>query len=687
MISRTFSFLCLLLSITFTKVSCQTDGWHITARTDTGSYTGVTLANGRIGIVSSPGLFKTQKIILNDVYDYEKPQDDNRIITGMNFCNLEMEIDGEKITNENISDWKQTLDMKEACLNTSFTFRDKAVISYNIYALRNLQYTGYIDFKITTKKDISLKVTGIIFTPAEYQVVSDTFKILTDNETTMPFIKTVGKSSQGKQLVSAAAAFIWHDINTTRKNERPPLSASSPSPYDNRLSFAEDLKENSILRFAWAGAECTSQDFADPRSESERMAIYLMLTPVETLLNAHRKLWADLWEGDIEIDGDPQAQLDVRLALYNIYSSGRAGTNLSIPPMGLTATTLGGHIFWDAELWIFPPVLLFNQGIAESMINYRTNRLAPAERKAANYGYAGAMYPWESANSGEEATPPFALTGTFEHHITADVAIAAWNYYRITKDKQWLKEKGFPMIRKIADFWVSRSSRNSDGSWSVKNVVGADEFAHNIDDDAFTNGAVITALRIAGKAAETTGSAADPDWKIVADNLVIHKFPDGITKEYKTYNGETVKQADVNLLAYPLEINTSRESIIRDLRYYEPRLAPEGPAMGKSVLSLIYARLGDSVNSYRLFKKSYEPNKQPPFGSLSESPLFENAYFVTGAGGMLQTILFGFGGLHITDNGIIQEKPLLPGKWESLTIKGVGPEKQTFTVQRETNKK
>lgn len=89
---------------------------------------------------------------------------------------------------------------------------------------------------------------------------------------------------------------------------------------------------------------------------------------------------------------------------------------------------------------MFPPLLLFNQDIARSLVNYRFNRLDAAKRKAKTYGYQGAMFPWESDDTGEEATPPFALTGTFEHHITADIAIAFWNYYRVTKDKVWLKE-------------------------------------------------------------------------------------------------------------------------------------------------------------------------------------------------------------------------------------------------------
>ena len=48
---------------------------------------------------------------------------------------------------------------------------------------------------------------------------------------------------------------------------------------------------------------------------------------------------------------------------------------------------------------------------------------------------------------------------------------------------------------------------------------------------------------------------------------------------------------------------------------------------------------------------------------------------------MLQTVLFGFGCLHLTDEGIIQKNPILPKQWKSLTIKGVGPNKKNYTVK------
>ena len=95
-------------------------------------------------------------------------------------------------------------------------------------------------------------------------------------------------------------------------------------------------------------------------------------------------------------------------------------------------------------------------------------------QNAQNHGYRGAQYPWEADTSGEECTPVWALTGTYEHHITADVGIAMWQYYCVTGDKEWLEETAWPVLKAVAEFWVSRVQKNQDGSYSIINVVGAD---------------------------------------------------------------------------------------------------------------------------------------------------------------------------------------------------------------------
>jgi trehalose/maltose hydrolase-like predicted phosphorylase len=574
------------------------------------------------------------------------------------------------------------MDMKSAALTTNFEYKDKAKISCTIYALRNLQYTGYIDISVQATKDIDIKVSGKILIPKEYQTPVNTFQVLKDLETTMPILQSVAKSPFGKHLVSTSGTFIWHKINSSREHERPELKHKIISDYENTLSFNYNIKKNENLDFAWTGAECTTQNFADPKSESERMVIFNLLNSKEVLLAQHKSQWNKLWQGDIIIEGDLQSQQDVRLALYHLYAFGRGDSNLSIAPMGLSLQTpYNGHIFWDTELWMFPPLLMLNQDIARSLVNYRSDRLEPAQKRAINYGYKGAMFPWESDDTGEEATPPFALTGPFEHHITADIGIAFWNYYRVTKDKKWLTEKGYPLMKEVADFWVSRVILNNNGSYSIDNVVGANEFAPNVNDNAFTNGAAITALEFTTKAAMEIGVTPNPEWKFVSEKIKILKFKDGTTKEHENYKGEIIKQADVNLLSFPLNIVSDKETILKDLKYYEPKLSKEGPAMGKSIFSILYARQGDVSNAYRLFKESYVPNQQAPFGALSEVATSNFSYFATGAGGMLQSVLFGFGGLEFTDNGIIQKNPILPKEWKSLTIKGVGKDKKTFRIE------
>lgn len=673
------SFLSFFLTLFSIILFAQNDGWNISTTIKT-NYTGIVVANGRIGILPSERLFETEQIILNNVYDKESPLGVSRILLGMNFGNLELEIDGERVTENNISNWAQTLNMKEASFTTSFVFKGKAEISYKIYALRNVPYTGYIDFKINAKQDITLKATGIIDTPEEYNDPLSTFRVLKDNEVTMPILQTVAKSRLERHTVASSASFIWHDINSGDVHQRPELIHRKISEYNNQLSFEMEIKKGKDLEFAWTAAQCTTQDFNDPQTESERFVIFNLLTPRTDLLKQHLELWEDLWQGDIIIEGDLQSQQDVRLALYHLYAFGRGDSDLSIAPMGLSSQNYNGHIFWDTELWMYPPLLLFNQDIARSLVNYRSDRLNKAIQKAVNFGYKGAMFPWESDDTGEEATPAWALTGTFEHHITADVAIAFWNYYRVTKDKLWLKDKGYPMLKEVADYWVSRSTENADGSYSIKNVVGANEFAPNVDDNAFTNGSAITALEYAVLAANELGLPADNSWNRVAQKIKIHRFPDGTTMEHSKYDGDIIKQADVNLLTFPLDVVNDESTVLKDLKYYEPRLAKEGPAMGKSIFAVIYARLGDAENAFRLFKESYEPNKRPPFGALSETATADDPYFATGAGGMLQIILFGFGGLHLTDEGIVQKNPILPKEWKSLTLKGIGTGRKTYVV-------
>ena len=670
-----YKIFVLLLVITYSISGfCQQteDGWSIKALSKK-DYNGVTMANGRIGLISSKDLFCIKDIVTNGVYDKVDIGDVSRIIRTQVFANLSLTIDGDKIDSNNILNWQQILNMKEAILSTSVDYKNKAHIEYKILALRNLPYAGMIVVDITPKMDCKLNVRNHFNFPPELKDTRTQY--LRDGGVGTPMILATSKSKTGMHEIAACAGFMIED-------ETPEYIVVDGSGESLQSGFDKKLREGKTYRFALVGTTCTTGNFKDPLLESQRIAIYALHNKIDDLLSAHKTLWADLWQGDIEIEGNIENQRDIRLALYSLYSFSRANTRLSIPPLGLSSWIgYNGHIFWDSELWMYPVLLLMNKDIAKTLMDYRYDRLNVAIQRADNYGYRGAMYPWESDDTGEEATPTWYLTGTFEHHITADVGIAMWNYYKVYQDKEWLEKVGWPVIKNVSDFWVNRCTKNSDGSYSINNVVGADESKHNVNDNAFTNGSAATILRYATEAAEVLHIHADPIWKEIADNIKFHYSKDGVLLEHSTYNGEAINQADANLLIYPLGVITDKIKISKDINYYESKMLVDGPAMGNSILSIIHSRLGDAEKAYDLYKKSYVWNKRPPFGVLSETKFSNNPYFSTAAGGMLQAVLFGFGGLRITEEGVIQNNPVLPKAWKSITIKGIGMRRETFYVK------
>ncbi|HEX2607565.1 MAG TPA: glycoside hydrolase family 65 protein, partial [Flavisolibacter sp.] len=495
---------------------------------------------------------------------------------------------------------------------------------------------------------------------------------------TLQLLTSTAKSPTGKLQMCASTSFLFSESH----GQEPRVIHEMWDNNMHLMKFGKALKRGETYRFSIAGTSITSAHHDDPLNEAERLTIYAKLEGRDRLLKFHNQAWDSLWKSDIVIDGDAQSQQDVHSMLYHLYSFVREGTSLSPSPMGLSGLGYNGHVFWDTELWMYPALLVLHPEMARSMVEYRYQRLEAARQNAFANGFKGAMYPWESAGTGVEETPVWALSGPFEHHITADVAIAAWNYFSVTQDKQWLREKGYPVLAATADFWASRVERNGPGKYEIKNVVAADEWAENVDNNAFTNAAAKANLRYAAAAAQVLGLTPNPDWADVANNIPILKMENGVTQEHAAYRGEGIKQADVNLLAYPLKEVTDVKQIRKDLEYYESRVPNEGtPAMTQGVFTLLYARLGDPDKAYHWFKDAYEPNLLPPFRVIAETKGGTNPYFATGAGGILQSVLMGFGGLEITSKGIIQIPSVLPRNWKSLTLTGIGPERKTFTVR------
>jgi len=668
------------LPLLFFSCTCLAqDAWKIkTDKIDPVNYYGITVANGMIGVVSSPEPFKIKDVVLAGAYDLYGRGRVSNFLKSFNLLNMYLEIDGKRIDARSASKMQQELDMKKASFTTTIDYGDKASIAYTYYSLRHLPFTVLMDVTVTTKKDLTMAGASVMEAPDALKDVQNYYNEIDRPHVVISLLTSSAKSPTGKLLMCASNTFLFSEAH----GNEPRVIHEMWDNNMHLMKFTKKLKAGETYRFSIAGSSITSAHHDDPLNEAERSTIFAKLEGRERLINFHTKAWEELWKSDIIIEGDPQSQQDVHSMLYHLYSFSREGTALSPSPMGLSGLGYNGHVFWDTELWMYPSILVLHPEIAKSLVEYRYQRLDAAKRNAFSKGYKGAMYPWESAETGVEETPVWALSGPFEHHITACVGIAAWNYFCVTQDKQWLREKGYPILSATADFWASRVERNGPGHYDINNVVAADEWAENVNNNAFTNAAARSNLQFATEAAKVLGITPDPDWINVANNIPILKMENGVTREHATYNGEGIKQADVNLLSYPLKQITDAAQIKKDLEYYETRVPNEGtPAMTQAVFTTLYARLGNTEKAYHWFKESYVPNLNPPFRVIAETKGGTNPYFATGAGGIVQSLLMGFGGLDITSTGIVQLKTSLPKQWKSLTLTGVGTQKKTFTVK------
>src|SRR5215212_8173533 len=236
-----------------------------------------------------------------------------------------------------------------------------------------------------------------------------------------------------------------------------------------------------------------------PADEARRSLDSARRRGAAELVDRHRAAWAERWrDADVAIEGDLELQRAFRFGLFHLISSADPDSDLaSVGARGLSGPGYKGHVFWDTEVFILPFFTYTHPPSARSLLAYRYRTLDAARARAASLGYRGALFAWESADTGEDVTPTEAigpdgrripiLTGEQEHHIAADVAWAVWRYWEATGDDEFLAEMGAEIILETARFWASRARVDAGGTSHIDKVIGPDEYHEGIHDNAFTN--------------------------------------------------------------------------------------------------------------------------------------------------------------------------------------------------------
>ncbi|XP_043561994.1 protein-glucosylgalactosylhydroxylysine glucosidase isoform X4 [Chiloscyllium plagiosum] len=327
----------------------------------------------------------------------------------------------------------------------------------------------------------------------------------------------------------------------------------------------------------------------------------------------------------------------------------------------------------EQEIWMFPNVLVFYPELARILLKNRIQTLPAAKIIAGQQGYRGAKYPWESAVTGFEVCNE-AVYGLKEIHINGDISFAFQQYFYVTQDLEFFqKDGGWYVVSNIAEFWSSRVTWNPlEECYDIKGVMPPDEYQSDVTNSAYTAVVAKYSLQFATELGSRLKVTVPSKWMKIAEKI---KVPFDPLKQYHPEfdgykSGVVVKQADVVLLGYPLMYPMSTPVRKNDLVMYEGVTAQDGPAMTWSMFAIGWLELKNVSQAQHQFSKCYS-HIQEPFKVWSENPDGSGAVnFLTGMGGFMQTVLFGYTGFRIMKNYLYFD-PTISDSLGELWITGI----------------
>ena len=584
------------------------------------------------------------------------------------------------------SGWRQSIALGTGVISTTarWTAPDGHVtdIAYRVFTDRAREHVGVVQLVLRPRWSGTATVTDEIDGTADRVTGPKLPPVLTTqagkgwNLTARS--QWVSVKTLGTGITAGLADQLVPSSNITAPSAETDQGVSQS--VGQQISFSVTAGQTYTLT-KYVGVE-DSNTAAGPVSAAQQDSAGAATVAYAGLLAENDAAWAKLWQGRIDVGGNHTVATDVNASEFYLWSSTRDDQAWSVSPAGLSSNGYDGHIFWDAETWMFPSLLAQHPDLAAQMEAYRFDRLPQAEQHATATGSRGARFPWESALDGTEQIPPPVSVnseGLYEQHITADIALAQWQYFLTTGDRQWLTSQGWPVISGAATFWASRAVRGAGGSYHIDHVTGPDEENPNVSDEAFTNVGAKTTLGDAIAAARVLGRPVPANWSKIAAGLVV-PINAGIHPEFAGYGSQLVKQADVTLLQYPWRFPMSAKVAQADLNFYVPRTDPGGPSMSDAVNSIDSSQLGSpGCASFVYTQRSYEPFIRDDFDQFSETKTGGAFTFMTGIGGFLQEFLYGYSGLRWNASDV-RIAPSLTSQLSGVTLRSLQWRGRTFTI-------
>lgn len=445
----------------------------------------------------------------------------------------------------------------------------------------------------------------------------------------------------------------------------------------------------------------------------------------EELFQEHAGVMDEFWKRSyLKIEGiSLEEEAAICFAQYHIQGMTPWHTDKSsIAAKGLTGEGYKGHVFWDTEIYILPSLLYTYPEAARNLLKFRYRGLEGARRKAADYNFEGAMFPWEAAKTGEEETPLYAAlniytgkankvwSGIKEYHVTADIIYALNQYYETTQDQDFMRRYGYEIAFEAAQFWTACARWDEAGyKYGIYDVIGPDEYTEHIDNNAYTNHMAAYCVRTAYKYA-CEMQEKEPKlykcfsqcfrleerkkkWeKFLKDIYLPKPGADGIIPQDDTFlskpcleniekykksqikqevlmdysrdevvNMQVLKQADVVMLLNLFPHLADEETVRRNVLFYEARTIHDS-----SLSYCAHAQACAAVGAVDLAEEFF---RRCLVIDLDDNP-YDTTDGVHSAslGGVWNCLVFGFAGIHY-EGKTLYIQPHMPKSWKSMEFR------------------
>ncbi len=445
-----------------------------------------------------------------------KPIYNNDFVNCPNWLLVELKIgDGEffnPLTTDIIS-CSHELDMKKAVVERSVTFKDSeervtTIETWNFASMAN-PHIGALRYRITPQ-NYSCSIT--LRSSIDGSVINDGVPRYRSLES--KHLKTVvNEIQQNTVLLHTKTTASDIDIYIRAKHV-----FTGECEMQKGIVEADEIIGEDLTFIAREGKEYTldklvtiytSLDQDTESAEKDSIELIKQMKDFEQLKAEHLQKWSNLWEkGDVIIEDDRLSQKTLRLHIYHLFvtaSEHNKFIDAGMPARGLSGEAYRGHVFWD-ELYIFPFYNQHSPEITKALLMYRYRRLDQARDNAVEYGFKGAMYPWQTADTGLEETQIVhynPVSGNWDpdlsrnqRHVSLAIAYNIWEYFYCTYDMDFLHNYGAEMMIEITRMWASMAKLDKKtGRYSISGVMGPDEFHEcypcteeaGVKDNAYTN--------------------------------------------------------------------------------------------------------------------------------------------------------------------------------------------------------